>query len=221
MKTTLNRTVTATAMMLTLGFAGSALSGCAATAGSGYERAGSTSESLTVVREEIAEAKPKVSETVNTLENLVNRPAADLKPQFEEFAAAVREAERRERRISSRVTTYENRRDSYMERWQADIDEISNVDLRDRALSRKSETRDSFADLDEKLATMQEDYDALLDQLNDLRRFLSSDLTIAGISSIRTDTEEARELEGQLQDAMDDAIEALDEIAGNIAPSGS
>ncbi len=209
------------AVFVSCAFAMQAMSGCAATAGAGYERAGSTSESLTTVREEIADAKPVVAEVTSNLEDIANRPAADLKPQFEAFTASLREAERREQRINRRIETSQNRREAYMERWQEDIDEISSQNLRDRALGRMNDTRDKFDALDAKLDVMQQDYKELLEQFNDLRRFLSSDLTIAGISTIRTDVEEIRELEGQLQDAMDDAITALDELAGDIAPSGS
>jgi len=186
---------------------------------SGYKTAEVASKRLGDTKSEVVSAKTQISDTVAALNSLVNNPQMDLRPQFQKFSKSLDALQSRAQKARDRAVDMRAKRSEYVKRWQTETDAIQNEELRTRALQRMGESEAAFESLSAKLTAVREASTPFLADLEDLRRYLGTDLTKAGVASVTDLVNKIREEEKPLQSSLDALINELDRVGTDLSPT--
>jgi hypothetical protein len=202
----------------TLGFAlglTGLLCGCATT---GYHRASETRSVILNVRAETAKLQHQLEATSSALQTLTGSEAAALRPLYDNFSAAVSTLDTQASRLPGRGRAVQESGDAYLKQWQKELTDYKSSEVRSVSTDRRSAVTDSFRRVNEQFRSSEDSLRPLLSDLKDLRRYLSTDLTAAGINS-------ARELVGRIysqatnaQQNLQSLLAELDRAADELAP---
>jgi len=158
-----------------------------------------------------AQAESRAVEVVMiTLNDLVNRPAADLKPQFNRFEAALDrmiESAKRNENAADRVA---RRNAEYFKAWDRDLESINYELVRNQSEARKQEVARQFNDVHGRYRETQSVIPPLISYLEDIRTVLRADLTLAGLESVKGIAQNANRNGRIVQDAL---LRTADELA--------
>ncbi len=140
--------------------------------------------------------------TVASLNSLVNQPAADLKPQYERFNQCLYQLEDAATRNDHAATRIADRNAKYLEAWNKELSAMSFEAIRARSEARKTEVTGHFEAVNRRYAEARSTTEPLIDYLNDIRRALSTDLTPAGLQSIKPIVANANANARKVQEAL-------------------
>ena len=205
------------ALITLASLAGGCASGSGNSSSQGYKRASVTGREVQQVSADMREAKTAITQTVDSMDSLINTPQANMEPQYKDFSSKVDDLNRRSEKARDRAVDLRAKREEYLSTWRMQAEQITSPDLRQRALSRMEEIRSSFDSLASKARAAREAFGPFQTDLNDVRRYLGSDLTPGGVASISDLVEKTRAGERNVQAALDDFIAELDRLAVDIS----
>jgi hypothetical protein len=169
------------------------------------------------VKEELAAAKNSISASSTALSDLVNAPQADLKPQYKKFAKAVENVNDHAQSVRDRATDMRAKRDEYVAKWRKELDAISDPELKQRAMARINEAQASFDKISTAGHAAKEAFTPFQADINDLSRYLGSDLTSAGLASVKDLVGKVQSEEAAVQKALDALILEVDRVSAEMA----
>lgn len=169
-----------------------ALIGAAGCTTAGYERAERTSIAIDRAAADLRTAQQQLARATSALNQLVDEPSEDLRPEFEHYQAAVGDLERTASALDRQANELRDQRLAYLDRWEQQNQEIRSDDIRDRSLQRRDEVAQELAQLEESYRGARETMIPLLRDLQDVQRMLSVDLTPAGLAGARDIVDQAR-----------------------------
>lgn len=202
-------------------FAGAVVMGLAFVVGCqtpGYKKAAKTNNSLADVKAELIADKSNLQAAVNHLNDLVYRPASDLRPQYVKFADSVKTLEKSTEASGDSARNMVDNREEYMSKWRADIAQMTDVDLRMRALDRIQSTEQNFVTLGNKLVDANRSIMPLVNDLKAISVYLGNDLTASGIKTITDRATNAKNQSIAVNQKIDDAVMEVDKVSDQIAP---
>lgn len=181
------------------------LSGCASPS---YKKADSASGSLHKAAMAVNTEDRAIDATMNALDDLVNKPAADLRPQFVRFNAALDWLEDSSKRAESAANEANQKSQDYFQTWDKEVASIHYESVRDQSVSRKTQVSDELNTVDQRYRQNQAVVEPLIAYLRDIRTSLSIDLTTGGIASVKpladNAQQNARKVQGALAQLSDD-----------------
>jgi hypothetical protein len=184
-------------LALTLGVA--CLAGCASAP---HEKGDTAAISLQDAAADVQGESRALEITMGTLDDLVNKPEADLKPQFKRFgkaldnlAASLKHNEHSQGRVSQKTAIYFNA-------WDKQIATMNYEVVRARSEARKAEVTNYLDSVTKRYQESQDAMGPLMNYLYDVRKALDSDLTQNGIESIKPIVAKARENADKVQLAL-------------------
>src|SRR5262249_50655745 len=143
------------------------LAGCAST---GYNKGDAAARSLSTAAVEAQAENAALQQTMAALNDLVNKPAGDLKPQFEKFSKALDQLIASEKRNEQDALNVGIKGATYFQAWDEELAGMSYEAVRNQGRARKAEVVKNFDDVNhhyhEALAGMQ----PLVDYLKDIRK---------------------------------------------------
>ena len=173
--------------------------GCASTP---YRKGDAAAVSLQDAASDVQGQSRALEVAMGTLDDLVNKPEPDLKPQFKRFSKAVdhltayaRRNDRSEVRVSKKSAVY-------FEEWNKQLASMNYEVVRARSQARKDEVTKYFDSVDKRYHEAQDAMGPLLSYFYDVRKALDSDLTQSGIESIKPVVVKARENADKVQLAL-------------------
>jgi len=184
---------------LTLASFAAGLAGCSTT---GYERGDAAARSLQNAAAEVQIQSRELRFTMSTLETLVNKPAVDLKPQFDTFSKSLNRLQAAVARNQRAAEAVVAKNAEYLASWDRQITNMNYEVVRTRSVERRGEVTDRFAAVTRRYAEARTVMRPLLAYLTDIRRALSSDLTLAGLEAIKPIVSNAGENAGKVQLAL-------------------
>lgn len=187
------------------------LSSCASPS---YQKADSASSSLQRAAMEINTENRAIDATMNALDDLVNKPAADLRPQFARFNAALNWLEDSSKRAENAANEADKKSEEYFQTWDKQMANIHYEAVRDQSVSRKTQVSDELNTVDQRYHQNQAVVEPLIAYLRDIRTSLSVDLTAGGIASVKPLAENAEQNARKVQSA-------LAQLSGDLADSGT
>jgi hypothetical protein len=191
------------------------LAGCAS---AGYRRSEQTAFSLQSSANRIERAGLQVQLAVATLNDLINNPQPDLRPQFEKFSAAVGKADSLVTSIREADETLQARSTVYFDNWDQELAAIQNDDIRASGQARKLEVLSRCNNVRNNCLTAQTQASPLLSDLNDIQRFLSSDLTPGGLTAIRDATVRVNQLSAPVQEYVNKLVADMRALGTAMSP---
>ena len=153
------------------------MAGCSTT---GPERAERAASSMQGMRAEIQKASDLLEGAVVALNDMVEKPKADLTEQYQAYKGAVTALDGQLELIRNRAEVMRNRGMEYFDTWKAQSDEIANPELKQHAQDREAKLREQFEAIRAEMEKLTEDGEPLVTSLRDVQTLLSLDLTPQG-----------------------------------------
>jgi len=182
------------AVILTLNLALAALlgvlAGCAST---GYDKATATGTALQATAQQVSLGSAQLTETMAFLNNLVERPQADLRPQFEKFSTALDQLQALAKDVNDKATDMQAKGQDYFKAWDQQLATIKNEDIRTRSAKRQQEVAAKFQTMNGDYQEAKTAFKPLMSNLQDIKTYLSNDLTANGIASIKKTVAQANQ----------------------------
>jgi hypothetical protein len=193
------------------------LTGCTTT---GYKKADAAALNSRVAAGSVQAENQELQATMAALNNLVNQPEADAKPQFLKFEQALNRLVSAARRARSEVNGVWEKWDAYFEVWEKEIPLIQDSATRSLSETRKMEVSNEFQATKRRYTAASKDVQPLISYLQDIRKALSIDLTSAGLVAIKPSVFTANERAQKVQTALAQSATELDTFSARTASFG-
>ncbi|HXT09965.1 MAG TPA: DUF2959 family protein [Candidatus Angelobacter sp.] len=184
--------------------------GCAST---NYKKADAASESLQKAAMHIQVESHAIDVTLVSLDDLVNKPAPDLRPRFDRFSAALDRLVAASDHAEKAAKVADEKSVEYFRDWDKETANIKYEAVRDQSVSRKTQVSSEFNTVNQRYRENQAVIEPLISYLQDIRTALSTDLTMGGIQSVKNLADNAEQNARKVQ-------EALARLSDELAVSG-
>ena len=192
-----------------------AFAGCATSGYRTNERTAKTLESL-AGRIELAGAQMDIA--VTELNNLVNNPQPDLRPQFARFSAAVQKLDSLSSNVQKADNDLEARGKVHFESWDKELATIQNEVIRSNAQARKLEVLTRFNNLRNECRTVLTGYSPVQSDLRDTQRFLNADLTLGGLAAVKDTATRVTQQATPVRESVSKLVAEMKSVAVAVSP---
>ena len=199
--------------------------GCRTT---GYQKSDVAARSLQRAAMEVQTESREIDLTLAALNDLVNKPEADLKPQFQRFNSALKRLTESAEQTDRTRQRMEEKSAKYFETWDEQVASIHYGKVREQTDARRAEVTNRFHSVNSRYLEAQGVVWPLITYFNDIRTALSVDLTAAGLESVKgivsNADENARKVQtalGRLSDELTTSGTALSSIMRRDTPPQS
>jgi len=172
--------------------------GCA----SPYRQGDAASASLHKASREIRAESGAIDDTLAALDNLVNNPGPDLKPQFARYSHSLDVLVAASIRAEKSAEEAKQTSADFFESWDKRTADIKYEAVRDQSVSRKTQVSSEFNTVNDRYRENQSVIDPLISYFQDIRTALSTDLTMGGIQSVKTLADNAAQNAHKVQTAL-------------------
>ena len=176
-----------------------ALVGCASP---GYEKGAKAAANIQEAANLIGALPGRIDQTLTALNDLVQKPAADLRPQFKTFASQLADLESSAKDISTARSNMGAQGKEFFAKWDEQLATIQNEDIKARSQSRKDEVAAKLAAIKLSYSEAAGAFKPFLADLKDVQKFLAIDLTAGGVASMKDTAAKASRDAGPLKDSL-------------------
>jgi hypothetical protein len=173
--------------------------GCRTT---GYKKSDVAARSFQKAAMEVQAETREIEATLEALNDLVNSPEADLKPQFERFSKALERLTEAAEQTDGTRQRMEEKSIEYLAVWDEKVAGIHYGKVREQTDARRAEVTNRFHTVNERYVEAQGVVWPLITYFNDIRTALSVDLTTAGLNSVKEIVSNAGENARKVQTAL-------------------
>jgi hypothetical protein len=191
--------------------------GCASRA---YRQGDAASASLHRAALEIRAESGAIDVTLASLDNLINNPGPDLRPQFARYSHSLDRLVAASKDAEKSAEVAKKKSADFFENWDKQTAEIKYEAVRDQSLSRKTQVSDEFNTVNVRYRENQSVIEPLISYLQDIRTALSTDLTLGGIQSVKTLSDNAAQNAQKVQTALARLSDELYESGARMSSIG-
>lgn len=170
--------------------AGLLLAGCST---SGYKQADATAVSSHELAENVQMENVRLDSTMISLNDLVNNPANDLRPQFKRYNHALNQLIASADRTEKSADDMQRKGAAYFDTWNRDIAAMQFGVVRESSENRRDAVSNQFYSVTSRYQKNQAVVRPMISYLRDIRTALSADLTRGGLESVRDVVAKANE----------------------------
>ena len=175
------------------------IAGCVTTS---HDKGDSTARSLERAAAEVQGQSRALDLTMNSLNDLVNNPGADLKPQYATFSRSLDQLEASAKRNAAAQTNVSRNASAYFKAWETQLDSVNYEVIRNQGQARRAEVKKTFEEVNQQFHEAQSALMPLMDYLEDIRKSLGADLTVGGLQSVKGFLSNAQENAAKVQTAL-------------------
>lgn len=191
--------------------------GCGSTAG--YKQADKTGTGIAQFREELTRAKLAVDDTVKSLGQVAVTANTDPRPAFVQFSKSLANLEATAAKAKTRAQDMKAQGQAYFASWEAQLAQIKNPEIKNLAVQQRAQLQATFANIRTVAAPLQAQFDPWLSDLQDLRKYLSNDLTISGVDAAKSLFARTQTEGFEVQKSMDALVAELNTVAATLTPA--
>lgn len=158
------------------------LAGCAS---HNYDKGSATAAGLKESADKISAADGQLDATLASLNDLVNNPQSDLRPQYKKYSDNVDDLASLAKHVDDSVASMRKNGKEYFAKWSEQLATIKNEDIRNRSAARQKEVSDELMNVKRSYAGVQVAFKPFMSDLRDLQKYLGTDLTPAGVASMK------------------------------------
>jgi hypothetical protein len=159
------------------------LAGCASS--SGYDTGNKTADQIQTAAGRIDALTGKIDVTLTSLNDLVEKPQADLRPQFKTYSDNVTGVETSAKEIADARRKMGEQGKVFFDKWDQQLAQIQNEDIKARSQSRKDEVAKKLQTIKMSYTEAEMAFRPFMADLKDVQKFLSVDLTTGGIAAVK------------------------------------
>jgi len=192
------------------------LTGCAT---AGYKQADKTGAGIAEFRAEILTAKAAIDKTMDSLDQIAATATTDPRKAYEQYSKSVNHLESVAAKAAKRGQAMKADGQAYFKKWEQEIAQVSNAEIRQLAEQRKTKLQDAFSTIRQHSEPLKAQFDPWMSDLKDLQKYLGNDLTIAGVDAAKGLFAKTRAEGVEVQKSMDGLVAELNSIAAAITPA--
>jgi chromosome segregation ATPase len=195
---------------------------CASSFGAqGRKKAEKSIESMRKTREEIDKAKTQKDKTMVALGQLVGQSQADLKKPFKKFTEELKKLDKSAEKVRKLATDMRAKNQEFFKVWETELSNIQNPELQQKAGERRSQAIKQFEDLSPVFQSTRESFVSLMASLEDIRNYLSLDLSPTGIATISDMVKEAQTRNQAVDEGLAKVKQEMGEFAAEYSGGSS
>jgi hypothetical protein len=175
------------------------LSGCVS---ANYEKGEAAASGLKDAAVKVETGEKKVDETLGAMNDLVQNPRADLRPQYKRFSSSVDELGALAKHVKQSFESMSAQGKSYFARWEKEAAEIRNEDLRAQSVARKAEVSAALENVKRIYAETEIAFQPFMADLRDIQKYLGTDLTTGGVVGLRNTAAKATANGAKVKDSL-------------------
>ena len=160
-----------------------ALTGCDSM---GYQKGSKTGADIQAAANRIAALPNSIDQTIAALNDLVEKPQPDLRPQFKAFSSQLAEMSSEAKDIAAKRRSMAEEGKRFFAKWDEELAKIQNENIKARAQSRKQEVTQKLQAIKQSYAEAETAFEPFLADLKDVQKYLSVDLTSGGIAAMKS-----------------------------------
>jgi uncharacterized phage infection (PIP) family protein YhgE len=191
-------------------------SGCAT---SGYKQADKTGAGIAEFRDEVVNGKQAIDATMKSLGDIAASANTDPRKAFDQFSKNVANLDSTANAIRKRAQDMQAQGESYFKKWEEDLATVNNPEIRNLAETRKAKLQQTFASIRQYSEPLKGQFEPWMSDLKDLHKYLSNDLTIAGVDAAKELFKKTSVGGVEVQKSMDALVAELNTIAAVITPA--
>ena len=200
-----------------IGGAAILLTGCGTT--SGYKQADKTGAGIANFRDEIVNGKKAIDATMESLWNVAAAANTNPRKAFEQYSKDVANLESTANKIRKRSQNMQEQGQAYFKQWEAELEKVNSPEIRNLAEQRKAQLQTSFGSIRTYAEPLKTQFDPWMSNLKDLQKYLSNDLTIAGVDAAKALFLKTTNEGLEVQKSMDALVVELNTVAATITPA--
>ena len=207
----MNRQVTS---VLVLGLA-AAICGCATT---GYQRASQTRSVINEARAVVTNIQQRVDAASRALQSVTGPDATELRQPYQTLSAAVTSLDIQANRLSSYAQAFQKKSNAYLKTWQEELGAYQSPTIRNASAERRNAVVESFKKVSEQFQAADESTKPLRVYLKDMRRYLRTDLTAPGVTSVQELAGRITQLATEVQQRLQSLLAELNRVETELSP---
>jgi hypothetical protein len=149
-----------------------------------YKDAELTSGALRATAEDANASLASIDGTMGVLRELMRTQGGDLRPKYNQFSDSVDRLAASLAALERRTTSIQAAAGGYLEKWDKELDQVQNPQLRKQSMDRKHSIEQGVASVASLQGLTHEQAGPVLSDLQDVRRVLGTDLTRGGLASV-------------------------------------
>ncbi len=189
------------------------LGGCATT---GMDRSVKTSNSIQEVDSEIREMIVQIDTTGASFDSLVRTGQPDPKKALHTYSDDLAKLDRQGKRVIKRMDEMESRSTEYFAEWEKQGDAYKNPRIQELSAQRRTKLAELYAQVPKSGAGIKRAFHNYLSNLQEIQKYLSTDLTPAGLAAIAPVAEKSVQDRDALRASFQPVLSALDEIKAEL-----
>ena len=167
-------------------------------------------------REEILNGKKAVDATVKSLGDVAASATTNPRKAFEAYTKSVANLESTAAKVTKRSKDMQEQGKAYFAQWEKQLAEVSNPEIKKLAAERKAKLQETFASIKTAAEPLKAQYAPWMADLKDLQKYLSNDLTIAGVDAAKGVFAKTRAHGAEVQKSMDTLVAELNTVAATL-----
>ena len=173
--------------------------GCAST---GFEKGNQTAANVQSAADQISALPGLIDGTLTSLNDLVQKPAADLRPQYKAFVENLATVQATAKSVAETRRAMGERDKEFFAKWDEQLALIKNEDIKARSQGRKDEVKQQMLALKKSYTEAEMAFHPFLSDLKDVQKYLSIDLTTGGLASIKDTVDRVTQNAGPLKGSI-------------------
>ena len=176
------------------------LSGCSST---GYQKGDVAAISMQRAAGEVQAEGRAMDQTMATLRDLVDQPQGDLRIPYKRYSKSLDRLIASAERIENTGKKMKEKNAAYVAEWDRQLQTIDYGHIHELSETRRNEVTNHVDAVERRYEESQEAMVPLITYLMDIRRALSTDLTSAGLESMKPVVQNANDNAVKVQTALD------------------
>jgi len=182
-----------------------------------YKKSDAAARSLDKAAREVQAEAHGIDVTLEALDDLVNNPAPDLKPQLARFSAALDRLVALAQRTDATRLRMEQKSAEYFTAWDQQVPAINFGIIREHSEARRAEVTNKFYSVNSRYLDAQAVVWPLINYFRDIRTALSVDLTSAGLESVKSIVSNAEQNARKVQLALEQLTNELNASGAQLS----
>jgi hypothetical protein len=179
MKTSTTKRITANcALVLALAL----LSGCASKS---YDKGAATSQALSSSADATAQTSTRIYDVLGALNNLTFKSQGDLRDQYDALVSASKNLDSSAASLDDKVLALQGAAAEYLNNWTNQMAAIQNPELRQRSAERREQVQAQLNEVTASYQGVKDSLKAFTADAKDIQTYLGTDLTVAGLNSVK------------------------------------
>jgi len=193
------------------------LTGCGTTAN--YKQADKTGEGIAEFRIEVVKVKQAVDATLTSINQIQITANTNPRNAFEQFSKNVVALDAAAGKAKQRGQDMKSEGAAYFDRWEKQLAQLNNPEIKRLAEQRKTKLRDAFDSIKKISEPLRAQFEPWLSDVKDLQKYLSNDLTIDGVDTARNLIAKSKAEGAEVEKSMDALVAELNTIAAALTPA--